>query len=143
MMVESSMATQESLLQFLKKYSGTHKLSELHQRYGPETRSALSNLEENKQIRYHIDTDSRFSGWVIAEDQLPEGYVPSLEGSTLPAKISKFLQNGPKTKQEIIKEFESLYSEPTIRGRLSEMSRADQLFRSGDIYKLESQVDES
>lgn len=141
-MVESSLKTELSIQEFLKKYSGTHKLSELHQRFGSETRSALSNLEDKKKIRYHIDQDTRFSGWVIEEDQVPEGYIPSLQKGTLPNKIAKFLEDGPKTQIQILNQFTNIHSVSTIKGRLSEMSHAGQLFRSGKVYKLTPQDDD-
>ena len=138
-MMATTEATEILVLNFLERYSGTHKVSEISRMCGAGTRDALSVLEDQKKIRYHVDSDPRFSGWIL--DKLPEGYVPSLQSSTLPGKIAKFLTDYPRNAAQIIKEFGDDYSESTIRGRLSEMSRAGQVVKCKTDYRLVTKED--
>lgn len=127
------------VLNFLTKYSGTHKLSEIRRYCGAGTKEALSSLEDQKLIEYYLDQDSRFTGWQPTEKAI-RAYVPTLQEGTLPYKIDKFLsENGACTTQEINEELTPEYAVRTIAGRLSEMSHAGQIFRSGNIYKSNPQ----
>lgn len=123
------------VLNFLTKYSGTHKISEIKRICGAGTDEALKSLEQCNLIEYYLDQDSRFTGWKPTEKAV-RAYIPSLQEGTLPYKIDKFLiENGACTTQEIMAEFVPEYAARTIAGRLSEMSHAGQIFKSANIYK--------
>jgi hypothetical protein len=134
-------ATEASIVKFLKRFSGTHKLSELQRMFGPTTRDALDSLLQQKKIEFFVDEDdSRFTGYRIETIRASEGTAPQIEKGSLPSRILEFLANGPKTKQQIIDKFKSEKPIASIRGRLSEMNKSGQVIKNGAFYKAVKRI---